>query len=515
MPHFPIERLKREKNGELCPDRFPFALIGSEDGALKLTALNEAAARKGLYPGISLADARAIHPSLLTAPATPEKDGSSLIALARWLRRYSPCLNAHGDDGIWLDATGVPHLFGGEDALLDEMAMRLARFGFTANLALAETLGGAHALARYGRASPIAVPKGRIADALAPLPVEALRLAEEPVRLLSRLGLKRIGQLYDLPRSALERRFHSREAADAVLLRLDQALGKRAEKLRPLLPPNEFAARLPFAEPLITHEGIIAALDALAGELQAQLEAASRGALRLKLTLYRADGSAAVVQAGLSAPSRRARHVARLLADKLADIDAGFGIDLMVLAAPATEVLPPAQASFAKSRRKESEASLIDRLASRLGEEAVQRLSPIESHMPERAQRKGSAFANHAAWPRSIAPNPPRPPLLLSRPEPLSVLAEVPEGAPARFTWRRVTRAVVKAEGPERIAPEWWLTLACRDGITSPIPPPAIPRTRDYYRIEDAEGHRYWVFREGLYQERGTAPEWYLHGVFG
>lgn len=542
LPLFPIERLKRERQAEPFPDELPFALVASEERGLLLTAVNEAAARKGLYPSLSLADARAIHPSLLTAPADPGKDAASLVALARWSRRYSPSLNMHGSDGLWLDVTGVPHLFGGESALLDNLAIRLARFGFSANMAIAETLGGAHALARYGRLSPIVVPRGKIADSLAPLPIEALRLAEETIRLLKRLGLKRIGQLYDLPRASLERRFHSREAAEAVLKRLDQALGKREEPLKPLLPTSEFVARLPFTEPLITHDGIIASLDRLAEELDAQLEAARRGARRLKLTLYRADGSAAVVQAGLSAPARKASHLARLFADRIVNIDAGFGVDLMVLAAPLTETLLPAQASFAKSEGRARQEELLDRLASRLSEGAVRRLYPNESHVPERAQRTLSAFAGPPAWQAANGSKPPRPPLLLARPEPLSVLAEVPEGPPVRFTWRRVTRAVVKAEGPERIAPEWWLALRTPspgkgeggDGhrpspggghraptiVTNPHPDPPPTRgreerTRDYYRIEDDEGHRYWVFREGLYQESGAAPEWYLHGVFG
>jgi protein ImuB len=584
LPIFPIERLQREMKSRLFPADAPFALVGNEDRGLKLTAVNGAAERRGLYPGLSLADARAIYPSLLTAPADPGKDDAALLALARWARRFSPSLNTDGTDGIWLDVTGVPHLFGGEAALLDDIAIRLARLGFTANIAMAETLGAAHALARYGRKPLMAVPREKTREALASLPVEALRIDDSPARLLKRLGLKRIGQLYDLPRASLERRFHSRVAAEAVLLRLDQALGRREERLRPLRQANEFAARLSFAEPLITHEGIMASLDRLAAELQAQLEVAMRGAKRLKLSLYRADGSAAVVQAGLSAPSRKKLHLARLLADKLAAVDAGFGIDLMVLASPLTEALPRAQSSFAEDGRSESQEILIDRLACRLGEAAVRRLFAVESHRPERAQKARSAFGARPDWQGARAAKPPRPPVLLARPEPLSVLAEVPEGPPARFTWRRVTRMVKKSEGPERIAPEWWLSFARREHASThsplrgaegstpqiqsvpltphPVPLPqgergrsgpaansippldgeggmteggrgkyafhsglplqwespgasAVPaRTRDYYRIEDADGHRYWVFREGLYQESGPAPEWYLHGVF-
>lgn len=254
------------------------ALVGNEERGLVLTALNAAGLREGLFPGLGLADARAICPTLLTLPAAPKKDRDALLDLARWAScRYSPTLNADGDDGLWLDITGVPHLFGGERALLADMAGRLARAGLTARLALADTLGGAHALARYARRSSFIVPGGEIEAALAPLPVEALRLEPEIVTLLKRLGLKRIGQLYDLPRTSLERRFHAKETAEAVLLRLDQALGRRSEPRVPLLPSPDFVVRLPFPEPLITHEGVAGALDHLAGALCAKLARAGRG----------------------------------------------------------------------------------------------------------------------------------------------------------------------------------------------------------------------------------------------
>ena len=530
LPNLPIERLKLRRNGTPFPVDRPFALVGNEDRGLLLTALNAAAMRAGLVPGMGLADARAISPHLLTAPAEPEKDAACLLALARWSGRYSPSLNVDGTDGLWLDVSGVPHLFGGVSALLTDMAMRFARLGFSARLALAETLGGAHALARFGRASPSMVPEGKIGEALAPLPVEALRLDGDVTRLLKRLGLKRIGQIYDLPRTSLERRFHSREAAEAVLRRLDQALGRREEPRNPLLPAPDYAARLPFPEPLITHDGVIAGLDHLAEKLCQALSLARRGARRLHLTIYRADGTSAVIEAGLSAPCHDPSHLARLFEERIAAIDVGFGVDLMVLAALATEPLLPAQTAFAKSDERGKQEPLIDRLASRLSGSALCRLFSRESHIPERAQETRSALAGASHWAEPAPVKPPRPCLLFAEPEPLDVLAEIPEGPPARFTWRRVTRRVVKSEGPERIAPEWWRELATPspgkgeggDGhrpspggghVASsvrsnpyPGPPPSRGREvratpRDYYRIEDEDGRRYWVFRAGLYRE--------------
>ena len=545
LPHLQIERLKRERHGKPFPVDRLFALVGSEDRGLVLTALNRAAGNAGLIPGMGLADARAISPQLATAPAAPDKDAAYLLALARWSGRYSPSLNVDGIDGLWLDVSGVPHLFGSSRTLLADMAMRFARLGFSARVALAETLGGAHALARFGHPTPVMVPQGKIRGALAPLPVEALRLDSDITRLLKRLGLKRIGQLYDLPRVSLERRFHSREAVETVLHRLDQALGRREEPRPPLLPAPDYAARLPFPEPLITHDCVVAGLDHLAEMLCEALALARRGARRLHLAIYRTDGTSAIIEAVLSAPSHEPSHLARLFEDRVESLDVGFGVDLMVLSALATEPLLPAQTAFAKSEGRERQEPLIDRLASRLSGGAVCRLVPYASHIPERAQNTLAALAGSAHWPGQSATKPPRPCMLFAEPEPVVVLAEIPEGPPVRFTWRRVTRRVVKAEGPERIAPEWWLELMtpspgkgeCGDGqrpapgrghaasMIGPHPHPGPPpsrgrdmraRPRDYYRIEDDDGRRYWVFRAGLYEYSGTdLPAWFLDGVFG
>ena len=562
LPHFPIERLKRERaesGATPLADNKPFALVGSEERGLVLTAVNTASIDQGLVPGLGLADARAICPHLLTLPAAPKQDEEALLGLARWAScRYSPALNIDGADGLWLDVTGVPHLFGGEEALLADMSRRFAHAGFTARLVIAGSLGGAHALARYARNSPLIVPDGGIEAALASLPVKALRLAPEIVTLLQRLGLKRIGQLCKVPRASLERRFHAMETAEAVLLRLDQALGRRKEPRPPLLPEPDFIARLPFPEPLISHDGVKTAIEHLAAALCAKLARAGRGCRRIGLWIARADGSSTVIEAGLTAPSCEPKHLLRLLQDKIESIDLGFGVDLMALSALATERLTPAQITLTQEQGKAQKAGLlVDRLVNRLGARAVRRLIPKASHIPELAQSLKSAFAAPSLWPAPASPKPPRPPLLFAEPEPLVVLAEIPEGPPARFTWRRVTRRVVKAEGPERIAPEWWRGLRCRDDAASSIPPldgeggeaegragwgedlPNPPtrlapqadlptrgrygvsgnapaRTRDYYRIEDEDGHRYWVFRHGLYREseQGT-PSWYLHGVFG
>lgn len=512
LPHLPIERLKRERARLRIippPDDRPFALVGNEARGLKLTAVNAACARNGLSPGLGLADARAICPQLLTAPAAPDNDAEMLLALARWASRYSPALNVDGDDELWLDIAGVSHLFGGEDALLADLATRLARLGLTARLGAAETLGAAHALARFAKETPSvapesAVPNETLHSTLASFPVEALRLESDTVHLLRRLGLKRIGQLYALPRASLERRFHSKATAECVLRRLDQALGARHEPHDALLPAPDFVVRRVFAEPLITHDGIVAHLDQLAAALCQTLTKAGHGARRVVLWAARTDGSTAAIEAGMSAPSRTGSHLVRLLQDKLEDIDLGFGVDLMTLAALATEPLREAQANITVDATVITPEILIDALTNRLGLRAVRRLFPQASHIPELAQVARDAFAGLSDW-SDDAGKPQRPLFLLARPEPLSVMAEIPEGPPARFTWRRISRRVTKAQGPERIAPEWWRAITAH----------TTARPRDYYRIEDTDGCRYWVFREGLYQDSAEeTPSWFLHGVF-
>jgi protein ImuB len=561
LPHWPIERLMRERARLEKPQndglkRRPFGLVGSQGQALLLTAVDKRARSMSLVPGLALADARAICPSLLTLPAASDKDRASLRALALWAERFSPSRNTDGEDGLLLDMTGLSHLFGGEQALLQTMRDALLRLGFTAHLALAETIGGAWGLARFSPAPLTLVPQGGVAPALASLPVEGLRLSEETCRLLKRLGLKRIGQLYDLPRESLQRRFASKALAEAVLRRLDQALGRHEEALVPLRPAPPQQATLSLPEPLISHDGVVAGLQRLAEALCESLARAECGARRAELSLARADGTTSRIAIGFSAPCRDPAHLCRLLGEKLDGLDLGFGIDRMDLRAGALEPLPAAQTALTAKPNPTALEPLIDRLSNRLGFGAVRRLGPRESHLPERAQIAHAAFAA-SPWPREVraalAAKPRRPALLLTRPEPLQVVAEIPEGPPARFSWRRLSRRVVKAEGPERIAPEWWRLSS--PNRTNPLPPcggtrlhevqtggepqaptppsplgregaeasdlsppgRAMPQTRDYYRIEDEDGRRYWVFREGLYQTQiqDGPPAWFLQGLFG
>lgn len=522
LPSWPISRLRRAVP-EAVPLQRPFALVESGAHGLMITAVNDVAAGLGIEPGMALTDVRTAHPRLISRTAEHKSDRLALLKVARWAGRYGPNRHIDGDDGLWIDITGVAHLFGGEAALLNDLTQRLTAFGVSVRAGLADTLGAAHGLARFGcpqNARWALAPQGRTREAIYPLPVEALRLEASHVLLLKRLGLRRVGQLYDIPRDSLARRFSSSDVASAVLVRLDQALGFADEPRRPMqMPPVLSVARV-FSEPLVSSEALEGYADELARELAAALAAKGLGARTVRLTFYRADGTTGTITAAMSIPSRDHRHMMMLLKEKFTGVDAGFGVDLMRLDAVRVARRDPVQNGFATlaSTPLYDPAALVDRLASRFGSGTVTVLRPRGSYIPERAERRLPALETLAAedglrsvytppwpYPRGLA----RPSFLLARPEPIEVMAEVPDGPPVRFIWRRVERRVARAEGPERIAPEWWRML---EGDAHRH----RPRTRDYYSVEDQEGARYWVFRQGLYggEEDGTLPKWFLHGLF-
>lgn len=516
---------------------------------MRLAAVDLAAQAAGLFPGQTLADARALEPAAAVDDADPAGDLAALTSFAAWCGRYTPWtavdgLEAGGAGGLWLDVTGCSHLFAphksdgdkqGETALLDDLVRRFAAAGYTARAGLADTPGAAWAIARFacrfaGPASgaTLVVPPGGQQDALAELPVAALRLPVETVAGLDRLGLRRIGDLTALPRAGLTRRF-----GETATRRLDQALGRIAEPLSPQPPAPSWRVCVNFAEPLGEPAAVTAAVQRLTEALCGRLATAGRGARRLELALYRIGGngirSGAIgagrvdtVTAGTSRASRDAGHLLRLIGEQLDRLpepppepstSAEQAIEFMTLTAVVTEILPPAQTSYIDGYRGDTSGDggleqLIDRLAGRLGAANVVRFEARESHLPERAQT-----AVPALWPalgdRAVLPfRPPpcpRPPRLLPRPEPVSAIAPVPDDPPVLFRWRRRNHRIVRAEGPERLAPEWWRPAALGNG------------TRDYYRVEDTEGRRFWLYRDGLYDGNGSSepPRWYLHGFFG
>ena len=495
-----------------------------------LWAVNRQAGARGLAPGMRLADARALVAGLVTAGAEPEKDRRGLERLALWCNRFTPLCavdsndgGGGGDDhGLLLDIAGCAHLFGGEAVLVDEIAARLAGLGVEARPGLADTPGAAWALARFGAADGRIAAPGATCAAIAGLPVEALGIAADDARLLRRLGLVTVGAADDLPRASLARRFTSGERRGAVLACLDRALGRCAEPLAPLVPPPACLERLALPEPLLDRDGLDAALARLMAGLSAALERDGLGVRRLALWCYRVDGGVVRRAVSTARATRDGDHLLRLFEETLGTIDPGFGIDLAALHAERVEPLAPTQLVLAGDKRRCGDVDLlVDRLLAKLGEGAVCRLEPVARHRPEKAERAVAPGRETVPWSETPeappdAPatpqRPQRPFRLFDRPEPIDVMAEVPDGPPLLFIWRRMRRRVMRAAGPERIEPEWWAGAGGRDETM-----------RDYYRVEDAEGRRYWLYRAGLYGNdggdggtgTGNSPRWYVHGLYG
>ena len=469
------------------PKGLPFALVEAGARGLRLAAPNTTAKSFGLHQGQRLADARAQVPDLLCELYEPQQDIASLLGLCRWMERYSPWVAPDMLDGLLLDITGAAHLFGGEANMLKEMKQRLLHYGFTTSMAAAPTIGAAWGLARFGKGD----------ERLDSLPIEALRIDSEAAKLLRRLGLKTVGALIGIPRASLARRFRGEDIDENILLRLDETLGRRDEPLVPLNPPSTFSAHKALMEPLISTEGLESLLAELVSLLARDLEKQRQGATRLLLKLFRVDGSRISIAAGLSSPAFDPAHLLRLLKPRLEVIDVGFGIDAMTLVASETSNLKPTQHGFMEEAGTTDFDRLNDRVSNRV-DQPLASLVALQSYIPERAEKKSATRPQNTAPKLSKA----RPLLIFERAELASVIASVPDGPPMRFTWRKVTRRVLKSEGPERVAPEWWQLVGGE-------------RPRDYYIVEDELGRRYWLYREGLYGEAGSKqPQWFVHGLF-
>ena len=454
----------------------------------RLVAVNPAAAGQGLTLGLGLTDARAILPTLLIADAEPAADAAALRALALWCGRYSPWVMLDGPDGILIDLTGASHLFGGDAGVVSDLAARLERFGLTGRIAVADRPSRARAWARYGPGGVL--PAGSGWRPLEDLPAKALGLDDDMAAALRRLGLRRIVDLAAVSRASLLTRF-----GEDLVLRLDQLLGEAQEPFTPLRMPRRFTARIGWAEPIGRTEDLAAATDELLVALCQRLEEAQEGVRRLVLGLWRVDGRVARLTAGTSRPVRTPGHLRRLLLPQLDGLDIGFGIEFMLLEAARTAPLGATQSELAGSPDEAELEALLDQLAGRLGRARVVRLLPVDSHIPERAQRL--VPAGEVPAPRSWLATQPRPLRLLRRPSPLPAMATIPDGPPVRLGGERITAA----EGPERILPEWW-RAAGGEG-----------RLRDYYRVTGTSGWTLWVFREGAYDE-AKEPVWQVHGRF-
>lgn len=498
------------------PDRTPASdapliVIDHVKNALRIAALPDDDRLSGIFVGQSLGDARTIHPEIETVQHAPHEDDALLRQIAQWCARYTPLVAIHhlaGDHSLFLDITGCTHLFGGEDALLNDLRTRLHAQGFAVKLAIADYAGAAWACARY-RPNSI-IKSAEHMDLLSQLPLNALRLEDNHISQLSKVGFKTIGCLMGLPRAPLASRFGT-----LLLQRLDQLLGHEDEVLSPLQPVAQLIREKRFFEPIAYEDDIKATIAHLAKELVLDLEKQGLGVRQCRLQLFRTDGGITCLDVRSTQPIRNAQTITRLFDERLAslhsDWDAGFGFDVIQLLAVHCDQFDATQHGLSKELAKHDERSedvthLIDKLSVRLGEQSVRVYQQADTHIPERSfgltpaihqPSTGAVAADNLHIPAIQT----RPLILFEQPELTSVMAQIPEGPPLHFRWRKVHYEVKHFEGPERIACEWW-----KDGRAA--------KTRDYFRIETKEGLRMWLFRHGLYNRETNDPKWYMHGMF-
>jgi len=463
-----------------------------------VTAACPLARALGLAPGMALAHARALVSDLDIGAAEPEGDRGWLDRLAvHAVRHWTPTAAAAGEDGLWLDLTGTAHLFGGEERFARRLVRFLRRLGFSARLAIAGTPGAAHALARFGRDDVMILPPGHESEALAALPLAALRLEPQALAAAARFGIERIADLYPMPRGPLARRL-GRSAVE----RLDQARGIAHEPIVGVAPVDMPTARRSLAEPIATAEAIERVLGDLLADLADQLEKAGLGARALVLCCDRLDKGEQRLAVGTARATRDTKHLLRLFRLRIDRIEPGLGIEAMTISAPQVEPLAPemVEAALGIGDRARDLAPIVDQLVGRAGEAALFRLGAVESDVPERAVRRVPPLESPSGWPCWS-----RPSRLFVRPEALhGVVALLPDHPPRRFRWRGQAYRVVAGDGPERIHGEWWRRAG------------ELWAVRDYFKVETDSGERFWIFRRGDGVEDGTGDlSWYMHGVFG
>lgn len=499
FPFLSTERSERVRANKGPPDA-PLVLIDKVGNALRLAAVDPSALAEGLSPGMTLADARARVPELRAEPYEPDADAGLLGRLLDDFGRFTPMAALDAPHGLILDVTGCGHLFGGELKLGRAVRARTTRLGLTARMALAGTPQSARALCRFGSGGMFNADRTR--RAIRALPVLALELSDRDTQALRRAGLKTIGDVDDRPRVSLAARFGS-----VLPMRLDRLFELEDARITPHRPSAPIKADRVLMEPVTEDIHVETVLGDLLVDVCALLERSRLGARVVRLRLFRVDYGVRWLEARSARPTRDPVMIARLFSERMTALgealDPGFGFDHLRLEVVLSETLSTEQATFdPQPSQSQVLGDLTDRLAARLGEDAVMRIEAVDSHLPERATRwRPTSHAlvnkpNEAASP--LCSRPVRPLRIFDPPQSIEAIALAPDSPPARFRWRRVDHRVVSSEGPERIEGEWWRRRE---------------RVRDYYRIEDTDGRRFWVFRAGRFGEE-PPPRWYLHGLF-
>lgn len=498
LPTWSTDRFRRRSQGASLPPEQPLVLVGSDGRRRVVLAADHAAQRVGVRVGMPASKAQVLVPGLMISDADPQNDMDALERLAFWALRYSPVAAADPPDGVVMDIAGADHLLGGEEALLRDVLRRLDEAGFAVRAAIADSWGAAHALARFGPSPSMIVESANSRPAVSPLPVAGLRLSRDVTASLTALGFEAVADLLAQPRAPLVLRF-----GPELGRRLDQIVGLAAEPIDPVRPVDMIEVRQSFAEPIGAADTIRKYIAKLAAMLCLKLGERGLGARRLDLICHRVDTHFQAVRAGMALPIRDAKRIARLLDDKVEKIDPGFGIEIMELAATLVEPLDARQQRTSLVDEPEADVSgLVDLLATRIGEQRIYRASPVPSDVPERSVMRIPALSPDAdtSWPA----NWPRPARLLAKPEPIETVALLPDHPPASFIWRGIRRRIRRADGPERVFGEWWK----RDAELAAV--------RDYFRVEDEAGERFWIYRAGDGEDAATGSQrWFLHGIFG
>ena len=470
---------------------------------MRIYALEKRALKLGLRVGQSLANARAMLDPLEVVEADEGADAILLEQIAAWCERFTPYVAIDSPNGLFLDVTGATHLFGGERSMLDTVASLLQKQGFKVAIGMASTATAARAVSRYAPKTIIAI--GKEAQGLASLPVAALACDNAIAHALKRAGLKTIGQVASRQRAELCSRF-----GKGFVSILECALGQSESPISPRIPIPDYMAEHRFAEPITSEAIVLATLRSLAHSIADVLEQRGQGARILEALFFRADGAVRRIDLQTGAPTRDPNLIERLFRlklDALADpLDAGFGYDLIRLEATLAQRSEAKNVGFEDASHADKDISqLVDTLSTRFGKHRVLRFISQDTHIPEAASVAVPAqetMGSSLRWPlRQPSIGPRRPLCLFERPEPVDVVAAVPEGPPLRFRWRRVLHIAAFAEGPERIEMEWWRHQGHKP-------------TRDYFRVQDMEGQRFWLFRDGLYSHETAKPRWFMHGVF-
>jgi protein ImuB len=498
LPTWPTDRLRR-RAGTTAPPRDQALVLKTKVGSKRVIyAVDDLARYQKLYPGMSVAKAQVLVPDLLVFDAEPAADAEGLEKLAIWaLKHYSPIVAADPPDGLVLDVTGAAHLFGGEDGLLADIRRRLAEAGIEARVALADTWGAAHALARYRGKETLIVPPGKAGEAITALPVAGLRLPADLVEELLLLGIETIGELAAKPRAPLARRY-----GPQLFRRVDQAFGRLAEPIQPVDCPELIVVSRIFAEPIGAPETLEKYTRRLVAQMCDKLEEAGLGVRRLDLHFVRVDNRIEAISVATAKPVRDVKRLSKLLVDKIELVEPGFGIDKMQIIAVQAEPLVRTQvgATFAEPPRADVE-DLWDTLANRYGGERLFRAVSVASDIPERSVKRLPPTSTEVGSKRNAAFR--RPTRLLRRPETVQAIAVLPDQPPRTITWRNQRYQVVAADGPERVKGEWWRSAVEMGSV------------RDYYILEVESGERFWVFRQGDGQHGETGSlNWFLHGKF-